>query len=233
MNKWQQVNTISTLTGILVCVILAPRVWGASALQDTHPAPLPPGAAALGYTRCVINEKPTADDVAPGRSGNYKWFSGQWYNDHPPSLDHYETHDGVLVLKLDGDLVSVSRDASQGVLRQGKLPLLAGADGFYVEFDVRLSDNDEDHWPAVWLLPAEHDGVHDQYEGDPPGYERYMELDVDEGGFGPGLAGTVHNTAGVYPGWEHIQNPNVVSSCFRHSESVPVRQSESVPPLGG
>jgi len=38
----------------------------------------PPGAAALGYTLCVINEKPTAADIAPGSNGDYKWFNGQW-----------------------------------------------------------------------------------------------------------------------------------------------------------
>ncbi len=39
-----------------------------------------------------------------------------------------------------------------------------------------------------------------------------MELDVDEGGFGPGLTGTVHSSCGIYEqGWQHIQNPNNVS----------------------
>jgi hypothetical protein len=166
---------------------------------------VPPGAAALGYTKRVINEIPTAADVAPGRNGNYKWFSGQWYSRTTPSLDHYQTRDGVLVIKLGGNLVSAPLDFSKG-----KLPLLPGAEGFYVEFDVRLSDNDPDHWPAVWLMPAEHDGKHDHYEGDPPGFERFMELDVDEGGFGPGLTGTVHSTQGVYPKWKHVQNPNNV-----------------------
>ena len=168
---------------------------------------VPPGAAALGYTKCAINEVPTAADIAPGKNGNYKWFSGQWYSQKVPSLDHYVTRNGMLALSLDGDLVSTPRDFSTG-----RLPLLAGEDGFYVEFDVRLSDNDPDHWPAVWLMPAEHDGKRDHYAPDPAGYERFMELDVDEGGFGPGLTGTVHSTEGVWPKWKHIQNPNNVSS---------------------
>jgi hypothetical protein len=122
---------------------------------------VPPGAAALGYTKRVIHETQTAADVAPGKNGNYKWFSGQWYSRTAPSLDHYTTQDGVLAPSLGGDLVSTPRDFSAG-----KLPLLSGADGFYVEFDVRLSDNDRDHWPAVWLMPAEHDGKRDHYEPD-------------------------------------------------------------------
>ncbi len=169
-------------------------------------ADVPPGAAALGYTKRVIHETPTAADIAPGKNGNYKWFSGQWYSRTSPSLDHYSTQDGALALSLGGDLVSTPRDFSAG-----KLPLLPGPDGFYVEFDVRLSDNDKDHWPAVWLMPVEHDGKRDHYEGDPPGFERFMELDVEEGGFGPGLTGTVHSTEGVYPKWKHVQNPNNVS----------------------
>jgi hypothetical protein len=166
----------------------------------------PPGAAALGYTKRVIHESPTAADIAPGKNGDYRWFSGQWYSQTPPSLDHYRTRGGALALDLGGDLVGAPRDFSRG-----RLPLLPGADGFYVEFDVRLSDNDPDHWPAVWLMPAEHDGRHDHYPRDPADFERFMELDVDEGGFGPGLTGTVHSTQGVYPRWQHVQNPNNVS----------------------
>lgn len=173
--------------------------------------PVPPGAAALGYTKCVLDEHPTAAAVATGRNGDHKWFSGQWWAGEGPSLDHYRTEDGMLVLAPGGDLVSTSRDFTGG-----KLPLLPGPDGFYVEFEVRLSDDDPDHWPAVWLMPAEHNSrQEDHYEGDPPGYERFMEFDVDEGGFGPGLTGTVHSTSGVwskergYP--EHVQNPNNVS----------------------
>lgn len=190
---------------LLPAVMSVPR-----AVAQGEPA-VPPGAAALGYTRCIINERPIAADIAPGRNGDYKWFSGQWYAGDGPSLDHYRTQDGVLALRLGGDLVSTSRDFTGG-----KLPLLPGPDEFYVEFEVRLSDNDPDHWPALWLMPAEHNGrQEDHYEGDPPGYERFMEFDIDEGGFGPGLTGTVHSTSGVwskehgYP--EHVQNPNNVS----------------------
>ena len=172
-------------------------------------APVPPGAVALGYTKRVINEHPISADIAPGKNGNFKWFSGQWYA-QAPLRDHYSTQDGVLVLSLGGDLVSTPRDFSAG-----KLPLLPGSNGFYVEFDVRLSDNDPDHFPAVWLMPAEHNGKQeDHYAGDPPRFERWMEFDVDEGGFGPGLTGTVHSWGGIYKkGYPlHVQNPNNVAA---------------------
>lgn len=184
-----------------LCSLLALAAGAALAA----PAPVPPGAAALGYTKCILNETPTAADIAPGPNGDHKWFSGQWYA-KPPSLDHYRTQDGALALSLGGDLVSTPRDFSAG-----KLPLLPGSTGFYVEFDVALSDDDPDHWPAVWLMPAEHNGKQpDHYAGDPPGFERWMELDVDEGGFGPGLTGTVHSWTGIWPNYKHVQNPNNV-----------------------
>ncbi len=168
---------------------------------------VPAGAQALGYTRCLFDEKPTAEQIAPEGKGDYAWFSGQWYA-KPPALDLYSTVDGALTLKLGGDLCSAPRDFAKS-----KLPLLAGADGFYVEFDVKLSSDYPDHWPAVWLMPAEHNGKQeDHYEPDPPGFERFMEFDIDEGGFGPGLTGTVHSSEGIWKdGYKHVQNPNNVS----------------------
>jgi mannan endo-1,4-beta-mannosidase len=35
-------------------------------------------------------------------NGDHKWFSGQWYSEQVPSLDHYGTHSGVLALSLGG-----------------------------------------------------------------------------------------------------------------------------------
>ena len=118
-------------------------------------------------------------------------------------------------LFLGGDLVSTAPGDMKG---DGLLPLLPGADGFYVEFDVKLTSNDQDHWPAVWLMPIEHNGRQEDSPaggqrsepGDPMKFERWMELDVDEGGFGPGLTGTVHNWTGVYPKYLSTQNRNNV-----------------------
>lgn len=161
------------------------------------------GAAAFGYTKCIIDERPKVEDIAPGDKGEYKWFSGQWWRERVP-LDRYTMEGGVLAIKLGGELVSVPRDFSKGLL-----PVLLGKDGFYVEFEARLSDNDPDHWPALWLMPVEHNPKQeDHYPGDPEGFQRWMELDVDEGGFGPGMCGTVHNWWGIYPNYQHLQNPN-------------------------
>jgi len=195
-----------TFSGLAVTALL---LSGCSVFQCAAEHPVPPGAAELGYTKCILNERPAVADIAPGKSGDFKWFSGQWYVAKAPSLDHYTMVNGELALRLDGDLVSAPRDLS--LASSGRLPGLPGDKGFYVEFDVRLSDNDPDHWPAVWLMPWEHNGhQEDHYAEDPKGFERFMELDVDEGGFGPGLTGTVHSSAGVWPNYQHVQNPNNV-----------------------
>lgn len=77
---------------------------------------------------------------------------------------------------------------------------------------MRISGNDPDNWPAVWLMPVQHNGIADQYPGNPPGFEQWMELDVNEGGFGPGLTGTVHSWSGIWPNNTSLTNSNNVDS---------------------
>ena len=91
---------------------------------------LPAGAAALGYSECIINERPVAADVTLEKNGHYKWFSGQWYA-QAPSLDHYATQDGALVLNLGGVLLCrFSRTLVPGSIIQLPLaPKEAGGDG--------------------------------------------------------------------------------------------------------
>jgi len=165
----------------LLSVIMASQTQGAEAV--------PPGAAALGYTTNVINEHPTAADIAPGNAnnGNFKWFNGPMWDGDRPDLNLYSTVSGDLAIRYDpisdkgGTLIGTPRNLSKGYF-----PILDGSKGFYIEFDTRLSDNDPNHWPAVWVMPVEHSGgpvnpINDIYPGDVAGYERWMEIDVDEG----------------------------------------------------
>lgn len=183
----------------------------ASALADAVDIPF--GAATANCTKLLFDERPTVSDIKANTARDAKWFSGQWYAKRPPSLDHYSMTNNVLTLEARadgtyGDLCSVPRAWPE----QGLLPLLPGKTGFYVEFEVSLSDNDSDHFPAVWLMPEnKRAGKMIVQPGDPAAYERWMELDVDEGGFGPGWTCTVHNWFGKWPEYHHIQNPNNVS----------------------
>ena len=187
MKHFPNYSTMPALLVVgIVSVLVAAECFATEAAAGRK---VPPGAAALGYTKCVIDERPSTADISFDNKGNAKWFNGLWCTP-PVPRGKFEMVDGVLAIHLDGVLVSAPCDFSP----RGRLPLLPGKDGFYVEFDVRLSDNDHDHWPAVWLMPIENDQKNtNHYEGDPPDRTRYMELDVDEGSMGPGMAGTVHS----------------------------------------
>jgi hypothetical protein len=168
---------------------------------------IPPGAAALGYTKLVVDNQPATSQISPypTYNGNYDWFSGLWFDQENNS--YYSESNGVLAMTLGGTLSGTPLDFSTGAL-----PVLPGANGFYVEFVYWLSDNGSDHWPAVWLEAVEHGNGTDYYSGDPSGYERWLELDVQEGGFGPGLTGTSHSWTGIYPNYSNTQNSNNVDS---------------------
>ena len=182
-------------------------------------ADVPKGAVELGLGKCLFDERPKVADISPDRRGKHKWYSGQWYAKMPP-MDLYRDVDGALEIAADdkrrtyGDLVSCPRKISDA--GDAQLPFLDGAAPFYVEFEVSLSDNDPDHFAAVWLMPVEKIfGNMPHYEGDPTGegwkMERWTEIDVDEANFGPGMTGTVHNWWGFgHPNYHHIQNPNNV-----------------------
>jgi beta-glucanase (GH16 family) len=106
------------------------------------------------------------------------------------------SEEGALIIPLGKGIASQTRNSTAGVL-----PYLPGQKGFYVEFEMRLSSNSGDHWPALWLMPAEHDlAKRDHYPPDPPGYERWMELDVHEGGFNAGSLNSVISWEGIWTG---------------------------------
>ena len=194
------------------CVTVAALLAALSSSAETKVNWIPAGAAAAGCTKCVVNERPHVRDISPDGKGDFKWFSGHWYSRRPPTLDFYRMENGALCIEAradghSGNLTSAPHDWPE----KGLVPFLPAKDGFYVEFDCQLDSNDPDHFAAVWLNPAEkrrgHPVVH---EGDAPNYERWMELDVDEAGFGPGSTCTVHNWYGKFPDYLHILNPNNV-----------------------
>ncbi|WP_374488524.1 hypothetical protein [Zoogloea sp.] len=116
--------------------------------------------------------------------------------------------DGSLGIAAGGDLATARPDGRPGVL-----PLLSGDKAFYVEFQAAITDHHPDHWPALWLLPIEHNmRQEDHLPGDPPKFERWMEIDVDEGGFGPGHHGALINWSGIWPDYKMRQNQHNMTS---------------------
>ena len=179
-------------------VVPAPPPTGGYQMQEAVPL----GASSLGYTNKVFDISPTTADIAPGMTGQFALFDGMFY-DGAPDLSPYAKPTDGLVIPLNKQVVGQTK-----VSTKGTLPYLYGGDGFYVEFQAKCSDNDPENWPALWLMPAEHDannvlGMRDIYWMDPgmdaamaAGYERWMELDVDEGGFNAGTMGSVINWRG-------------------------------------
>jgi len=174
--------------------------------DSLRPHLIPPGAAACGFMKKLFDVKPTVADISPDRKGVFPWYNGQWCTSKLQPMDKYFMTDGVLTLAEDGDLVSYPPDFSH----PGTLPTLSGEKGFYIEFEVSLSDNDQDHWPSLWLMPIEKNNKQTDavYDGAPEKFEHWMELDIEEGGFSKGTTTTVHNCWGIWPNYHHIQNGN-------------------------
>jgi hypothetical protein len=169
--------------------------------------PIPPGARELNLTKTVINLCPKVSDIALDGKGRSVLYNGTWWNPEIPTADHYQdSPDGSLSIALGGRLTTVSRD-----MKPGKLPLLSGKHKFYVEFEAYISENLKDHWPALWLMPIEHNVQHDDHRpGESKKYERWLEIDVDEGGFAPGPMATAIAWEGVWPNYKRTRsNPNL------------------------
>ena len=159
----------------------------------------PPGAVALGYDKQAICIAPTLGDISYDATGNTALYSGNYYSTTFPDSSFYSIGtNGELGIKLGAGLMTQRQNS-----KQGALPYLLAGDGFYVEYAVTLSDNDPDHFPAVWLMPQEHDlAKSDVASTDPAGYERWMEIDCDEGGYAnSGSLHTLLSWEGVYPNY--------------------------------
>ena len=191
------------------------------ALAPVSDPKLPKGAALLGYANCLFDETPKKSEISPEkkRCGKYKWYSGLWYTKMQPMALYADDADALVLTAQGKDeggghgMLS-SAPADWKNIGDAQLPFLDGGKGFYVEWEVSLSDNDPDHYLQLWLMPVNKiNGSMPHYEGDPVGdgwkMERWMELDVEESGFGTGLLGTVHNQWGFgHPNYCHVYNGN-------------------------
>lgn len=191
----------------LVLVVLA-SVWAIDPVKACDDKPPPPGAKQLNYLTAAFDFCPSVSDIsATGNAGTGKLYSGVWWESTVLEKSEYKNNpDGSLSIPNGGGLQSVPR-----TMVPGELPLLAGGRGFFVEFEVSLSDDNQDHFPAVWLMPIEHNQrQEDVYPPDPPGFERWLEIDVDEGGFTPGPMATAIGWSGIWPDYQRQRsNPDL------------------------
>ncbi|MDP3253966.1 MAG: hypothetical protein Q8M77_18840 [Hydrogenophaga sp.] len=171
-------------------------------------ASTPEGATQVGALQPLFRDCPRLADVDfTGRADGRKYYSGVYSTPLKDKSFYEQAPDGV-VMQRGGVLATVKTNSTVG----GQFSLLSGARPFYIEAQVATSSNHRDNFPAVWLMPIEHNPrMEDVYEGDPKGFERWFELDIDEGGFGPGGHHTAISWSGIWPNYKKIQNPNPTS----------------------
>jgi len=215
-------NPLSRTAMALAAVCLAaPACGGGSSSGDdgggaNNPAPtsricndatVPAGAAQVGAQQQLFRDCPSIDDVDfTGRADNRKYYSG-FYSTKPKDRSFYEQAEDGVVIKRGALLTTVKVTSYPGYF-----PLLSGARPFYIEAQVATTSNHPDNFPAVWLMPIEHNPrMEDVYPPDPQSFQRWFELDIDEGGFGPGGHHTAISWSGIWPDYKKIQNPNPTS----------------------
>lgn len=170
-------------------------------------ATVPAGAAQVGAQQLLFRDCPQIAEVDfTGRANNRKYYNGLYFTRPRPRSLYDQAGDG-LILKRGGVVATVKMTSYPG-----QFPLLSGARPFYIEVQASTSSNHRDNFPAIWLMPIEHNlRMEDVYPPDPKSFERWFELDIDEGGFGPGGHHTAISWSGIHPNYKKVQNPNPTS----------------------
>ncbi len=173
--------------------------------------PIPPGAAALGYRRNIYYFTPRVADIAFSAVTNSKFYNGSpgFLSITPPSGAYTTAANGQLQMIYPsggpanhaGLVATMNALNSQSVAgNQGFLPYLSASQGFCIEEAVTHSVSDPDNWDALFLYPQEHNTLqNDHLNTDPTGYERWLELDVNENGLGTNQGGAYR---GAVISWE-------------------------------
>lgn len=194
----------------LVALCLAWPPWALSndGLICQDPTP-PPGATEVGAVQALFRDCPRLDDVDfTGKADGHNYYPGVYFFNQPKGRSFYEQAEDGVVIQRGGLLATAKMTA-----HAGRFPLLRGDRPFYIEAQVALSSNERDNFPAIWLMPIEHNlRMEDVYPPDPKGFERWFELDIDEGGYGPGGHHTAIAWTGIYPNYKKIQNPTPTSN---------------------
>jgi hypothetical protein len=173
--------------------------------SSTSSTKLPDGAVALGYYKQLFYDQPKLSEVSTSMTAT----TSKWYS-QPTTVGLVSMAGSEISIALGGGIFS---QAHRG--KEGALPYVSGAQGFYVEYAMHLSSNNNDHFEGLYLQTAEHTMGVDHLSTDPAGYERWSEIDVSESGYGPGSLATVINYYGISPNysrtlsndWGLIQSP--------------------------
>lgn len=160
---------------------------------------VPAPAAQAGYTNNLFFIRPALSDLSFSNAPTTALYAALYYSSYSsPGPSGYSmtstpyTPSGQ-VLTIAGGLGGNSYApvvTQRANSTAGLEPYITASTGFYAEYEFWLSDNNPDHWPAVWMLPKEHSTTN-QCTGpnSPTGYECYGELDVNEGGLQTAVQG--------------------------------------------
>jgi hypothetical protein len=163
---------------------------------------MPDAAVSLGFHTLVFYDEPNLEEVSTtDQDSTSKWYPGIFsspVNANMVSRSLLGQSGSLLSIGLGGGVSSETHTSGLGVL-----PFLSGAKGFYVEIAMHLSSNDPDHFSGLFLQTVEHNlAKQDHFPSDPPGFERWSEIDISESGYGPGNLETFMNWAGSYPNYQ-------------------------------
>ena len=191
----------------LLAIVLA--AVGQPAVSQTSCTALPSGAAHLGYTVKKYSIVPTVAMVSTtdtnSTSALYPGEVTSSVASNLQELKYLTTVNGVFTINYTGaGAPSVSSETHQAT--HGSIPLLPGANGFYIEAGIRLSSNDPDHYPGFRIMPAEHNlSQSDHIESSPTGFENWLEISAMGEQAGTAQSNLI-NWEGIYPDYKHTQN---------------------------
>jgi hypothetical protein len=179
--------------------LIASMVFAGGLAHGATCTNLPKGAEALGYTTQLFYDQPQLSEVSStDADSTSKWYPGSFSHNTSQNLDtrdRLSTVNSELAISLSGGVSSETHTS-----KAGALPFLTGSKGFYVEFGMRQSSNDPDHFSGLYLDTVEHNLAKDDHlSSDPAGFERWTEIDVSETGYGPGSLASVIDWTGKYP----------------------------------
>jgi len=194
-------SALTTDLGLLTCDGIRWLVVGTP--------PIPAGAAVLGYKQNVYTVLPVVADIAFSGNVDSRLYSGFGpFANIPPASAYTTAANGQLQLiyPAGGPGTAAGLVTTQNAVNSqqlagnlGILPYLLAGQGFYFEYAATQSSNNTDIFNACFLEPQEHNTIQlDHKPGDPPGYERWIEFDINESGHGTDHSGAFR---GSYINW--------------------------------
>jgi hypothetical protein len=176
--------------------------------------PIPPAAAALGYTKLIYAIHPVVSDVHIGSAtpGQYYFANGQPGINYGDASSYFSTSDGQLTLAGGAAAPSIMAAATHnnGVAladMNSALPFLPASSGYYIESATTCSTNVNDHWASFWMWTAE--AMSDSYSSS------WVEFDINEWGFDYAPRGDTVS-AGLFGVTSTLNNWASLSSATRH-----------------